>query len=156
MAADSTSQYTIDFDVRKSVVNPQGNPQGADYFLKPALRLVSNEEVGAIAGTVDASTVIQTQCDNVAEYTGMVYVFEGFNAALDDLGSTNEPLMTVPVSDEQVPGEYNYKAAFLTEGNYTVSYSCTPDDNDQNEALVFEESQNMSVEADVTSRVDFE
>ena len=156
VAADSTSQYTIDFDVRKSVVNPQGNPQGADYFLKPALRLVSNEEVGAIAGTVDASTVIQTQCDNVAEYTGMVYVFEGFNAALDDLGSTNEPLMTVPVSDEQVPGEYNYKAAFLTEGNYTVSYSCTPDDNDQNEALVFEESQNMSVEADVTSRVDFE
>jgi len=156
VAADGSNRFTIDFDVRKSIVDPQGNPQGADYFLKPTLRLVDNQEVGAIAGNVDASTVIQTQCANVSEYTGMVYVFEGFNAVLDDLGSNNEPLMAVPVSDDRVPGDYDYKAAFLTEGNYTVSYSCTPDDNDLNEPLNFEESQNVSVEANATARVDFE
>lgn len=156
VVADSTSQYTIDFDVRKSIVDPQGNPQGADYFLKPALRLVSNEEVGSIAGTVDASTMIQTQCANPSLYTGMVYVFEGPNAALNDLGSNNEPLMAVPVSDDQVPGNYTYKAAFLTEGNYTVGYSCSPDDNDLDENLVFEGSRNVSVEADAISTANFE
>lgn len=156
VAADSSSRFTIDFDARKSIVNPQGNPQGADYFLKPALRLVDNQEVGSIAGTVDASTVIQTQCDDSSTYTGMVYIFKEHNAALDDLGSDNEPLMAVPVSDEKVPGNFTYRAAFLTEGDYTVSYSCSPDDNDLNENLEFEDSQNVSVEANDVSIANFE
>ncbi|MFL1456196.1 DUF4382 domain-containing protein [Marinobacter sp. GN3S48] len=154
VAADTSTDFTIDFDVQKAIVNPAGQAL-ADYMLRPALRLVNNLEVGSIAGTVDASTVIQTECaDNT--YSGMVYVYEGSDATPDDLGSENEPLVAVPVSDEDNPGTYTYKAAFLTEGNYTVSYSCSADDNEVDEDLTFVDPQDVTVEADTETTADFE
>ena len=52
VAAGSTSNFTIDFDLRKSVIAPPG--QAPNYLLKPVLRMVDNLQVGAIAGTVDS------------------------------------------------------------------------------------------------------
>lgn len=49
--ADENSVYTIDFDLRKSIVNPGGQP---GYFLKSVLRLVQNINTGTISGTVDS------------------------------------------------------------------------------------------------------
>ncbi len=51
VTADAHSAYTIDFDLRKSVVKPNDQP---GYFLKPVLRLVGNVQAGAIRGTMDA------------------------------------------------------------------------------------------------------
>ena len=53
VGAGSTNDFTIDFDLRKSVVHPPG--QGETYLLKPVLRLVNNLEVGTIDGTVAAA-----------------------------------------------------------------------------------------------------
>lgn len=155
VAADTSTDFTIDFDVRKAVVNPAGQAL-ADYMLKPAMRLVNNLEVGSVAGTVNASTVIQTECADATTYSGMVYVYEGSGVAPDDLGSENEPLVAVPVNDEDNPGTYTYKAAFLTEGDYTVSYSCSPDDNEIDEDLAFVGPQDVTVEADTETTADFE
>ncbi|MGF2688026.1 DUF4382 domain-containing protein [Marinobacter sp. DUT-3] len=155
VAADTSTDFTIDFDVQKAVVNPAGQAL-ADYMLRPALRLVNNLEVGSIAGTVDASTVIATECENATNYSGMVYVYEGSDATLDDLGSENEPLVAVPVSDEDNDGTYTYKAAFLTEGNYTVSYSCSADDNEIDQDLTFVGKQDVTVEAETETPADFE
>ncbi|WP_417532413.1 DUF4382 domain-containing protein [Marinobacter lipolyticus] len=155
VAADTSTDFTIDFDVQKAIVNPAGGAL-ADYMLRPALRLVNNLEVGSIAGTVDASTVISTQCADAATYSGMVYVYEGSGATPDDLGSENEPLVAVPVSDEDNPGTYTYKAAFLTEGNYTVSYSCSADDNEIDEDLTFVGTQDVTVEVNTEKTVNFE
>lgn len=132
-----SANFTIDFDARKSIVNPQGGQ--ADYYLKPTLRLIDNSEAGTIVGTVDASTVIQTECADPSTYTGMVYVYQNSGVTPDDLGSGNEPLVAVPVSDEEDPGVYTYKAAFLAEGDYTVSYSCSTDDNEIDEDLTLRE-----------------
>lgn len=154
VAADTSTDFTIDFDVQKAIVNPAGQAL-ADYMLRPSLRLVNNLEVGSIAGTVDASTVIQTQCAD-GTYSGMVYVYEGSGATPDDLGSENEPLVAVPVSDEDNPGTFTYKAAFLTEGNYTVSYSCSADDNETDEDLTFVGTQSVTVEAETETPADFE
>ena len=63
---------TIDFDVRKSIVNPQNNPDV--YRLKPVIRLVDNSEVGTIAGTV-AGEVITNQCSE--EIAGSTATFHG-------------------------------------------------------------------------------
>src|SRR5690554_1944891 len=60
VAADSSNNFTIDFDVRKSIVNPPGN-ELSDYILKLVLRLVDNLEVGAIEGTVDYAGIVQTR-----------------------------------------------------------------------------------------------
>ncbi len=59
------------------------------------------------------------------------------------------PLMAVPVSDDDTDGTYTYTAAFLTEGDYTISYTCQLDDNemDDSESMEFQGTQNVTVVA---------
>lgn len=118
---------TIDFDVRKSIVNPQNDPNV--YKLKPVIRLVDNSEVGTIAGTI-AGEVIINECSEENEgstdtFNGSVYIHEGFGVQPDDIGSDQEPLVAVPVKYES--DQYVYTAAFIPEGEYTVSYTCGDD-----------------------------
>ncbi|MFW5825790.1 MAG: DUF4382 domain-containing protein, partial [Marinobacter sp.] len=47
-----SADFTIDFDVRKSLAY---NPGPGRYVLRPTLRLVDNVEVGEIAGTIDST-----------------------------------------------------------------------------------------------------
>ncbi|MCK7553099.1 DUF4382 domain-containing protein [Marinobacter goseongensis] len=155
VAADTSTSFTIDFDVRKAVVDPQGNAL-ADFMLRPALRLVNNLEVGSIAGSVDESTIIQVRCSvNDPAYDGMVYVYQGSDATIGDLGSENEPLLTAPVAFDGEVSEYNYTAAFLMEGEYTVSYTCDPDDNEAAQELTFLGTRNVTVTAESQTTVDF-
>jgi hypothetical protein len=153
--AGGKADFTIDFDVRKSLVDPQGNPQ-ADYFLKPALRLIDNVEAGSITGTVNASTIIATECADSQTYSGLVYVYEGNDVTPSDFGSDAAPLVAAPVSDNNSPGTYIYKAAFLSEGAYTISYSCTMDDNEVDEDLTYVGTRNVTVVADEETTANFE
>ncbi|SFM03126.1 DUF4382 domain-containing protein [Marinobacter zhejiangensis] len=162
VAADKTTAFTIDFDVAKSIVNPQGQSL-ADYLLKPSLRLVNNLEVGTLSGTVDYPLINQTRIDddtltNCADnYSGSVYVYAGADAAPTDLNVLdeldNDPLLVVPVTDEDNDGLYEYTAAFLPAGEYTISYSCQLDDNEitdtdlETSPLQFEGTQNVTVTA---------
>lgn len=152
--ADTTTDFTIDFDVSKSIVNPQGQSL-ADYLLKPSLRLVNNLEVGAITGLVDYATINSTRlndetlADCSEGYEGAAYVFSGEDATLTDLNVNNEdnPLMVIPVTDEDNDGIYSYTAGFLPEGPYTVAYSCQLDDNEADDTLEFDGKQNVLVTA---------
>ncbi|WP_375177722.1 DUF4382 domain-containing protein [Marinobacter mobilis] len=161
VAADTTTAFTIDFDVAKSIVNPQGNSL-ADYLLKPSLRLLNNLEVGSISGTVDYATINSTRggdaglTDCAVGYEGAVYVFAGADVTPSDLNiadddTSNDPLMVLPVSDADNDGLYEYTAAFLTAGTYTLSYSCQLDDNEITDTalgtnpLQFEGTQNVTV-----------
>ena len=157
VAADTTTDFTIDFDVRKSLVDPQGKSL-ADYLLKPSLRLVSNLQVGSINGEVDYPLIQQTRLDDdqaandcADNYAGSVYVFEGPDIEPTDINVNSEdvqPLMAVPVSNEDLSGLYTYTAAFLPAGDYTISYSCQLDDNEIDDALDFQGTQNVTVVAD--------
>lgn len=149
--AGGSASFTIDFDVRKSLVNPPGLES---YLLKPVLRLVDNAEVGTIKGTI-GQTLLST-CENTGAYAGGVYIFEGTDVTPDDLGSENEPLVVAPVDTET--GDYDYTAAFLPAGGYTVAYTCDMDerqDEDGNmidEELEFSPSVNAEViEGEVTT-----
>ncbi|MFC4260257.1 DUF4382 domain-containing protein [Marinobacter lacisalsi] len=148
VAAGGTHNFTIDFDARKSIVNPQGNGV-ADYFLKPALRLVNNLEVGAIVGEVDYGSINQDENLTACDYEGSVYVYEGTDVTPTDLNVNTEggPLMSVPVNNEDQTGLYDYKAAFLPAGDYTLSYSCQHDDNEQDDTLEFLGTQTVTVVA---------
>ncbi|MEO9586076.1 MULTISPECIES: DUF4382 domain-containing protein [Marinobacter] len=148
---------TIDFDVRKSLVNPVGQDS---YRLKPVLRLVDNSEVGTIEGTV-AGELITQECGDVMtpEFAGNVYVHEGSDAVPDDIGSENEPLVVAPVDEN---GTYTYTAAFIPAGEYTVSYTCgddlIEDDQEQpsDDEIAFVGAQNVTVIAGETATADFE
>ncbi|WP_150912311.1 DUF4382 domain-containing protein [Marinobacter halotolerans] len=154
VAAGGDENFTIDFDVRKSIVNPQGGQ--ADYYLKPALRLVDNQEVGSITGEVDYALINSTRGvddteDNLADcaYEGSAYIYEGADVTPTDLNVNEEsgPLLVVPVSANDSDSLYSYTAAFLSAGDYTVSYSCQLDDNEQDDALEYDGTQNVTVEA---------
>ncbi|AOY88948.1 hypothetical protein BKP64_12670 [Marinobacter salinus] len=162
VAADTTTDFTIDFDVKKSIVNPQGTSL-ADYLLKPSLRLVNNLEVGSISGEVDYVTLSQTRAndadlaDCATGYEGAVYIYEGINATPTDINVNSEeagPLMAVPVADDDYDGIYTYTAAFLTAGEYTISYSCQLDDNETDDGLDFEGTQNVTVVANTNVEAD--
>ncbi|MEE2764135.1 MAG: DUF4382 domain-containing protein [Pseudomonadota bacterium] len=162
VAADSSTDLTVDFDVRKSIVDPQGVSQ-ADYLLKPSLRLLDNLEVGKIAGTVDYPTIQSSRMNNdsrancALDYAGSVYVFQGADVAPSDLNVNNEsgnPLMIVPVTDEDNNGVYEFTAAFLTAGEYTVSYSCQLDDNETDDDIEFDGTQNVTVTAGETAQAE--
>lgn len=114
--------FTIDFDLRHSIVAPPGQQPG--YMLKPVLRMVST--VGGVAGNV-AAGVITAECSTAqiaGSDFGAVYIYSGGGVTPDDVdGDSGDPLTTVDVV-KNLDGSYSYTAAFLSPGTYTVSYTC--------------------------------
>lgn len=155
--AGGSADFTIDFDLRKSVTNAANINDSSNYILKPALRLVDNSQSGSIVGTVDATTVIQTACADAQTFAGVVYVFEGQDAVVDDFGGTNpEALVAVPVSQTDGDGVYAYQAAFLPVGGYTVAYTCDLDDMEADEDLNFVGTANVDVTQATETTFNFE
>ena len=145
--AGGSADFTIDFDLRKSVhVTGTG-----EYMLRPTLRLADNALVGAIAGTVNAA-LVPGGC------TPAVYVFEGGGITPDDIdGTAPDPVTTATVKLDSGSGTYKYKAAFLEAGSYTVAYTCQAamDDPAVNDALVFSGTATVAVAAKTTTVHDF-
>jgi hypothetical protein len=152
VAAGGANHFIIDFDLRKSVVAPPG--QAPNYFLKPALRLVDNLQVGTIAGVV-ASALVTEGC------TPFVYAFEGADVMPDDLDAALapdvDPLISVPVELDAASGEYRYRISFLEAAPYTLSFTCDggTDTPEGNELLVFMGAFNATVVANQTTTVPF-
>jgi hypothetical protein len=152
VAEGSNSNFTIDWDLRKSVIAPPG--QSPNYLLKPVLRLVDNLQVGTIAGTV-ATALIPTGC------TPQVYIFTGPGIVPDDMDSTPapdvDPLISVPVSLDTASGEYRFRASFIEVGDYTASFTCdgATDTAEAEEVLVFAGTQNLAVTANQTTSIAF-
>jgi len=137
--AGGSADFTIDFDLRKSVhVTGTG-----DYMLRPTLRMVDNMMVGSISGTVGAS-LVPGGC------TPAVYVFEGSGVTPDDIdGIAPDPVSTASVKLDISDGLYKYKAAFLEAGSYTIAYTCQAalDDPAVDNALSFSGTATVSMTA---------
>lgn len=141
VGAGTTTDFTIDFDLRKSVVAPPGQRtpvgtcNGQAYLLKPALRMVDNLQVGAIAGVVDSS-LITSQCasSNEAPYPGNVYLFGPVPAngtvVPDDYDALAEdPNGADAITSAKVnPNDFSYTIGFVPVGTYVVAYTCDLDD----------------------------
>lgn len=143
--AGGSADFTIDFDLRKSV-HLTGT---GEYLLRPTLRLADNTLTGAIAGTVNAALV-------PAGCTPAVYVFEGGGVTPDDIdGTPPDPVTTAAVKLDA--GAYKYKAAFLEAGSYTVAYTCQAalDDPAVDNALTFSGTATVPVAARTTTVHDF-
>ncbi|VAX34529.1 putative lipoprotein [hydrothermal vent metagenome] len=141
VTANGVADFVIDFDLRKSVFDPDAN-LGEDYILKPALRMVDNTEAGSIAGTVDVALTTDATCTS----GNAVYIYEGLNVTPDDVGSQVEPVATTLITDTNT-----YKAAFLEPGDYTVAFTCqAADDNPKtDDAITFVGAVNVTVSVGV-------
>jgi hypothetical protein len=179
----TTTDFTVDFNLRKSVLQPPGQTtvvpvcDGQAYMLKPVVRLVDNLEVGTITGTVDA-TFISEQCGTgetqSGVYPGNVYLFgpvaDGETVTPDDYDMVAadpngaDPLASAMVSE----ADFSYTIGFVPAGNYVVAYTCDADhpDFDANDAdspagtdevveFTPDAGTPVTVTVDQTSNVDF-
>ncbi len=138
----TVTDFTIDFDLRKSVVQPPGQRadagacDGQVYLLKPALRLVDNLQVGAIGGTIDSSLLSAPGCVASTAKPGSVYLFGPVQATdpaptvpddVDGIAADGaDPLTSALVS----PDTYKYTIGFVPAGRYVVAYTCDADDSE--------------------------
>jgi len=160
VAVGNITDFTIDFNLRKSITDPVGQPD--NLILKPSLRIVDNNKVGEIAGTVEAAMLsnivndTETCSDNSA-----VYVFEAVdlatNTIVDDIDGADDPIATAPVEMAQ-DGTYQYSVAFLSEGFYTIAFTCNGGDdvaNEDNTDVEFLGTITVEVVADTTTEHNF-
>lgn len=160
---DREARYTIDFDLRKSIV---ARGKSGCYNLKPRLRLIDNATSGTIAGNVDAALLADSGCTaDPADGSGAaVYVFEGAGIEPDDDdGNAPDPLTTAlltPVVDNGVT-TFRYAAGFLPAGPYTVAFSCQAGDDvpaseaNADDPIAFTGAATVTVEAGGTATHDF-
>lgn len=153
--ASGVVDYTIDFDLRKSVTCPPG--QAPACFLKPAERLVDNTTVGNIQGSVDPA-LVPTGC------TPGVYLYDGTVTAPEDINSAapstdvNQPLASrAPLASSATP--YYYQFTFLPPGDYTLAFTCeaamdNPDHADGTVVLFNPIKTGIAVVAKQTATID--
>jgi len=128
------TDLTVDFDLRKSIVEPPGQTAdsatcgGQAYLLKPVLRVVDSLEVGTITGHVEP---LPQGCDaGTPPYPGNVYLFGPYTDAvptIDDYdgidGDGADPITSAKVD----PTTFDYTIGFVPAGKYVVAYTCSPD-----------------------------
>ena len=149
--------YTIDFDLRKSVVLTGAG----DYILKPTLRLINNATSATITGTVDASllSTVTAGCSDDDPDTGnSVYLFENMDATPDDIDRQPENPISTSLVTLNTSGEYTYTLGFIPEGEYSISFTCESDldDPETNDAVVsFSGTSNIALTPGQTLNFDF-
>jgi hypothetical protein len=150
---DGEASYTVDFDLRKSVHDPQGT---TDYILRPTLRMMENTQTGTLSGSVDPGFYTSGSC------TGAVYVFDSTVLAPDDEdgeGFGPDPVTTALVADNG--GVYTYKVGFLTEGDYLIAFTCDaqaddPEVDNDVATVSFPSSASVTITANATEVYNFQ
>ncbi len=143
--AGGTADFTVDFDLRKSIVAPPA-ASGKSILLKPVLRLIDNVSAGSISGTVDGN-IIAEACTDPSADLGAVYAFTGAGITPADVsGAETDPLTTSLVRYEG--DAYSYELGFLAAGNYTLAYTCDAaiDDPEAVDQLTFVGTATVAVE----------
>lgn len=154
VGAGVTMDFTIDFDLRKSVVQPPGQRadtpacDGQAYLLKPALRMVNNLEVGTITGTIAPGVVTAAACP--VNELGKVYLFgpytttrpvpDDFDGNGADGGNASASAMVVVDQNS----DNRYTIGFVPVGQYVVAYTCAAADDPAVDA----DLANMPADAD--------
>lgn len=142
-----TTKLTLDVDLRRSLRAPDGDSD--HYRLVPSLRLVDDDDVGAISGTIRGA-LIGSGC------AAAVYVYQG-KVTPDDIGGSGAQ----PYSSADViaagDGSYRYTAAFLPEGDYSLALTCDADEDDPagNDAIDFGDAEHVDVRKQHTATQDF-
>jgi len=125
VSQDGQSDFTIDFDLRKSVHDTANG-----YLMRPTLRLIDNLDSGQFAGTVTGETTGLSD----AEGACAVYVYADDAASPDDIcydengaacameGRGENPVTTAPLEMNAETGEYHYETALLDAGEGETAY----------------------------------
>lgn len=138
--ANSATAMTIDFDLRRSIVAANNDR----YMLKPALRLIENTQSVTLQGSIDTTLTLGADCSDADTNSGnAIYLFNDFNAALDDVSMSSGPFTTALIDSSTG----DYEVGFLPPGDYTVAFTCMADldDPEANDVIIFQSVSNISL-----------
>jgi len=129
-----TASFTVEFDLRKNIVDPQNN--AIEYKLKPTgLRLIADAEAGSIAGSVSADYFSGNGKNACAPEDARVYLYDrsgGGDFVPEDMSNANTDLVTSVAVQTVQDGElvaYSYEIGFVPEGVYGLALTCDPNDD---------------------------
>ena len=123
LGAGNHTDFTIDFDLRKSI-HQEGT---GDYTLRPTLRLVDNLDVNTITGTIAEALITDPNCNNGSNNdTGnAVYLFAGHDALIQDIQTnTNDPITSASVNYNSNSTKYEFTIGFVPIGDYSIAFTC--------------------------------
>lgn len=126
---DNATHIVIDWDLRKALSDPQGQP---GMHLRPALRVTDMASFGTLSGTVDLVLLEDATCTNdlVADSGNAVYVYNGeVTEPLDIRGLDTDPVATATVS-KGTDEIYRYEVSYLSVGEYTAALTCQASDDE--------------------------
>lgn len=139
---------TIDFDLRKSVNDPEGQTYMGQpvYYLRPTLRMVATSVAGYIHGTVDTTTVFNGLTCSAPEVGYFAYVYEGAGVTPDDIdGDLGDPITTAMIKMDDA--DFVYRTSLLAPGVYTVALTCEGNNDDPlaDDTIVFVGTTDVTV-----------
>ncbi|MDN4165567.1 DUF4382 domain-containing protein [Cytophagales bacterium LB-30] len=144
ISANSTTDVIIDFDVRKAVVEAGNSGQ---YILKPVLRLVSNENIGNINGTINSSLT------NYSKVVVFIYENDTFTEAeLETTDSSNG--FDNAVSSALVNEAGEFTLAFINQGTYDLYFVAY--DQEGSSLSLIGEQQDVEVKAQTDTEISLE
>jgi len=153
MPVNGAIHLVVDFNVNSSIVPL---PNSMSWHLKPVLRVIETDTVGAIAGTISASAMqaakfSKTACSSTNLPTVYVYSAQSAttNVTPDDIFTgTEEPTETTPVQPiitqltayNAANGSASFNIQWLASDSgynyYTVAFTCDPDDPSVDESAI--------------------
>ena len=153
VAEGGVVNFTIDFDLRRSIVLANGQ-----YILKPVLRIMNNVDVGRITGSVSNTFTLGATAITDPACMPAAYVYAGAGVTPVDINPTSavQPVVTATVRLDDSSGNYIYSAGFLAPGSYTVALVCAAGDNPATaDTLTFSTPKNATVTSDAATAVNF-
>lgn len=153
LAAGDIANFTIDFNLRQSITLANGV-----YILKPALRLMDNQQVGTLSGSVSNTFVIGSVAVSDPTCSPAVYIYSGTAVTPVDINATSsvQPVATASVNLDTTTGNYTYTQAYLAPGDYTLAMVCAAnDDPSTTDTLTFSATKAAAITANQTTTVDF-
>ncbi|MCA4020926.1 DUF4382 domain-containing protein [Vibrio vulnificus] len=142
VTSEAVQLYTIEFDLRQSLVMRGNLGSNNGYILKPhGVSIVSNASAVSISGNVDDNLLTGNE-SCTADSQAFIYLYEGEghdSANLIDLVDEDDPEFdsqnpvpenaVKPIASAGLDENNNYAFGFLNAGTYTVAFSCNAGDD---------------------------
>lgn len=140
VGSESTQAFTIEFNLRYSLVMRGNIGNNNGYILKPhGVSILNNGSVASLSGTVD-QTLFTAGSGCTVDTGNYVYLYEG-NVSASTLGDLVDETdldfntvvpdgVVIPYASAKVADSGAYAFGYLPLGSYTVAFTCNGDGDD--------------------------
>ncbi len=160
------NNFVVEFDLRRGLKEANGQTTGYS-IQRTSVDLINTVTTGTIAGAVALTSFQACEADTVSAngYAHAVYLYQG-DLTQAEMGPFFEsdlatPLTAANVNYDEATNSYSYEFGFVAPGQYSLGYTCSANDDSQEELTQGEEfsiykgSTAVSVEGAGTANYDF-